>query len=182
MFEAALKTAIKRLNRAKKSGLLDNFCLIGGLAVSGWSQPRATMDIDFLAQIPHGAHEQLATALSGIYRRGDISDALMGTISFVQRAGKISVPIQLIELPPSWEREVVSGVVTRSIGGIKVPLINWQELVLIKLYAGGPLDLEDARNILTSVGPSKAEYARLVERAAALRVSRKLSKVMNDER
>lgn len=180
MLESALKAAVKRLHGAKKSGLLDNFCLIGGLAVSGWSQPRATMDIDFLVQIPRGAHEQLATAVSGVYRRGDISDALMGTISFIQKAGRTPVPIQLIELPPSWEREVVAGIITRSIGGVKVPLINWRELVLIKLYAGGPLDLEDARSILANVKPSKSEYTRLMERATALRVSRKLAKVFRE--
>lgn len=52
-----------------------------------------------------------------------------------------------------------------------VPVVNWQALVLLKLYAGGPVDLQDARDIVAIRQPSPTELADLAAQAEALGVA-----------
>jgi len=78
------------------------------------------------------------------------------------------VPVQLIVLPQKWTELVFRGVETLSVLDCLVPVVNWQALVLLKLYAGGPTDLQDARNIVAVRQPSPAERKALVAQAEAL--------------
>ena len=43
-----LNQALDLLAALRTDGRIDGFALIGGLAVSAWSPPRATMDVDLL--------------------------------------------------------------------------------------------------------------------------------------
>jgi len=50
--------------------------------------------------------------------------------------------------------------------------------VLLKLYAGGVRDLEDVKSVLATQRPTAAELAQLRGAAQALRVSKKLEKLL----
>lgn len=47
-------------------------------------------------------------------------------------------------------------------------MVNWQALVLLKLYAGRPVDLQDALDIVTVRQPSAVERESLATQAEAL--------------
>jgi hypothetical protein len=51
-----------------------------------------------------------------------------------------------------------------------VPVVTWESLVLLKIYAGGPQDLLDARQILKVRQPSETELARISNLAERLRI------------
>lgn len=179
MFEKALKAALKKLRSAQQKGLLTDFVLIGGLAVSRWATPRATNDIDFAIQLDEADPQELADYLEGNYIRGALNDPLLGSISFQTKvAADNDVPVQLLQFPPAWEKAAFAHAAEQRLDQLKIPMIDWRSLVLLKLYAGSPLDLEDARRILEATRPSKAELVELKKRATALRVSRKLGRVL----
>jgi hypothetical protein len=46
--------------------------------------------------------------------------------------------------------------------------VTWESLVLLKIYAGGPQDLLDARQILKVRQPSETELARIFNLAERL--------------
>ena len=178
MFEQVLKSALRRLTSAKKQGLLDDFGLIGGLAVSRWSVPRATLDIDFIVRLEADNRDAVAKLLSGKLRRGDINDPLVCSILYEERARGGSVPVQLLQLPPSWETLAFEDMAQEKMGKVSIPIVGWRALLLLKLYAGGPLDLQDAKNILLACEPSERDLTYLKGKAAALRVSRRLVRVL----
>lgn len=178
MFENSIKVAIARLHDAKEKRLLADFTLIGGFAVSRWSIPRATTDIDFAIVAEDERLPELAAYLQGELRKGDVRDPLLASITYTENDENGPIPIKLLQFPLSWEREIFTDIERQAFAGVELPIIGWISLVLIKLYAGGALDLQDARNILRINSPTKREKAELQKRASSLRVSKKLEKIL----
>ena len=178
MFEAALKQAIAKFEQAKESGLLENFALIGGLAVSRWSKPRATVDIDLAIALGNSQLEELADFFEGEFRKGDIRDPLQGSITFQITSESGAIPVQALQFPKSWEEVAFHDVDSQTLEGVNLPIVDWKALVLLKLYAGSALDLQDAENILATVSPKKSDLEHLKNKAQTLRVSRKLEKIL----
>jgi hypothetical protein len=52
--------------------------------------------------------------------------------------------------------------------------VNWQALVLMKLYAGGPIDLQDARNIVAVRNPGTEDRKRLIVQADGLGIGQEV--------
>ena len=46
--------------------------------------------------------------------------------------------------------------------GCSVPVVNWKALVLLKLFAGGPIDLLDAHNIVAVRKPGVSDRNELI--------------------
>ena len=74
-----LDTVIKLLSDLRDTGFVSGFTLIGGLAVSAWSTPRATRDIDMLMLVDTDKLQQIVTAfcaagLQAELRCGDYDD------------------------------------------------------------------------------------------------------------
>lgn len=69
---------------------------------------------------------------------------------------------------------VFNEVETLHVIGCSVPVVNWQALVLLKLYAGGPVDWQDARNIVAVRKPSAAHRNELTAKADALGLAQEI--------
>lgn len=108
---------------------------------------RATVDID-LAVVLGADPVSLAAHLQAIYHPGDHDDPLQGVFRMDLTVGETCVPVQLIVLRPQWTEVVFRDIKTVSLLDCPVPVVNWPALVLLKLYAGGPVGLQDARDIL----------------------------------
>ena len=59
----------------------------------------------------------------------------------------------------AWQRKIVER--AASIGETEIPIVRAADLILLKLYAGGPQDAWDVEQLLT--GPSREELIREVE-------------------
>lgn len=171
MFEEALATIISRLEAALAQRLLRAYALIGGFAVAAWGVPRATQDIDFAVAIGTKNAEELALFLNGRYEAGGPDDPLRGVIRTTVPAGSLSVPVQLIVLPDAFIETVFQQVTTLSFMDRTVPVVGWERLVILKLYAGGPQDLLDARQILHVRRPSPDELRQIAAMAGTLGLS-----------
>lgn len=178
VFEAIVKKTVKSLYRAQKEGLLKDFALIGAFAVARWGIPRATGDLDFIITIDESNRASFANALGAIYRKGSVRDPLAAVFELSVPAARGAVQVQLIQFPPSWEKAVFADIHIEKLDGIKIPIVGWQALVLLKLYAGGPTDLNDAVSVLKTTAPNKSDIEKLKTKAQGLRVSKKLEKLL----
>jgi len=168
VFSQALADIIQRLDQARSQKLVQSYVLVGGFAVSAWGTPRATHDIDLAVALGAADPARLATHLQASYQPGDPDDPLRGVFSVALSTGEQTVPIQLIVFQPRWAEIVFKRVEMVSILKCQVPVVHWQALVLLKLYAGGPVDLQDARDIIAVRQPSPAERKDLAVQAQAL--------------
>ncbi len=178
MFQKALEHAITRLRNAQKDRLLERFALIDGFAVSRWSIPRATSDIDFVIQLGDSTEEKLASALHGTIIKGSPRDPLLSCVTFEEHDDHGNIPVQLVRFPSAWEKIAFQNVSEDEIDGFIMPFVDWKALVLLKLYAGAAHDLADAQSILETVQPKPQELNYLKKNAASLRVSKRLERLI----
>jgi hypothetical protein len=157
VFAQALTKIVRRLDDARTHHLLDRYALIGGFAVAAWGVPRATHDLDFALALGESDPAALSRHLDARFQPGDADDPLRGVFQATVTSEGVSIPIQLIMLPAAWNAIIFRGVEALSVLGCTVPVVSWQSLMLLKLYAGGPQDLLDARQILAVRQPTHAE-------------------------
>jgi len=168
VFSEILSQVVTRLEHARKTGALQAYALIGGFAVSAWGVSRATQDIDLAVALGTTHPQALASCLNATYEAGDADDPLEGVFHFAIESKGQEVPVQLIVLRPKWAEVAFAGIETLKVLDSAVPVVNWQSLVLMKLYAGGPIDLQDARNIVVVRNPDAEERTRLIAQADSL--------------
>jgi predicted nucleotidyltransferase len=144
---------------AQVSGLLVgrgiHHAVIGAAALAAHGVARATVDLDLLATDPACLDEQAWEDLRSIgvaveIRRGDEVDPLAGVVRVVL---KDEPPIDLIVGKRSWQHEVLGRATPIRIGDAEVPMVRAADLILLKLYAGGPQDAWDIDQLL-DVDPS----------------------------
>lgn len=139
--------------------------LVGGLAVAAWGAPRATEDIDLLADA--GPSPELDAALRAArfepeWRRGDPDDPVPLLLRLRSAAGP---EIDVICATRPWEREMLNrSIRVRMPGGVEAPVIALEDLIVLKLMAGGPGDLADVADLLERAGPLPELDTRAAER------------------
>lgn len=168
MFSKALNHIIDRLAQAKKARLIHSYALIGGFAVSAWGVARATQDIDLAVALGPSPPQALATHLGAAYESGGVDDPLRGVFRLSLNCEGQEVPVQLIVLPSTLTAIAFNHIETLLVHGCSVPVVNWQALVLLKLYARGPGNLQDARSIVAVRKPSVTRREDLIAQADAL--------------
>ena len=125
------------------------YALMGGLAVAAWGAPRATEDIDLLADV--GPSSEL--------------DASLRATGF---------DVDVVCATRAWEREMLArSIRLRLPQGFEIPVLAVEDLIVLKLIAGGPGDLADVADLLGRLGP----MPELERRAAARGVSDLLRRV-----
>jgi hypothetical protein len=179
VFAQALTEIVRRLDEAKGRRLLDRYALIGGFAVAAWGVPRATHDLDFALALGAADPAALSRNLSAEFKPGDVEDPLRGVFQTTMTIEGVSIPIQLIVLPAVWNAIIFRGIETLPVFGCTVPVVSWQSLILLKLYAGGPQDLLDAQQILAVRQPSPAETQAVSALADAVGLSAAWQALLN---
>ena len=164
------------------------FALIGGLAMSAWGVVRATEDIDLLA-------DNTPSPLSKLTLRDSVKKFLEDRGCKVEwRVGDVDDPIPLllrITLPRAahnltadvlwahkrWQREALGRIIKLRVSRMEVYVLHPEDLILMKLEAGGPRDLLDIEEMLFKA-PSELNLRRLKRKAAQLRLGTELSKCL----
>lgn len=152
LLDAALHNALEVLHDLTVKRLIERFALIGGLAVSTLGIPRATEDIDFLLALPQDdatAPRRLTDALtqgghSADLRRGDPEDPIQAPITTAVKG----VAVDLLVAAHGFERDAVGRAITIRFEGKRLPVVAPEDLIILKLKAGGPRDLADVHDLL----------------------------------
>jgi hypothetical protein len=144
--------------------------LIGAHAMAARGYPRFTVDIDILTVDGRVLDRPTWTELERTgavveRRRGDPDDPLGGVVR-IQRAGVPDVDVVLGKW--QWEADVIDRAEPMSFGDVPVRVPRLADLILLKLAAGGSLDLHDAAVLLT-LGDRDALAREIEERLPDVR-------------
>lgn len=175
MFEDALEKISERLDRATQDGLLRAYGLIGGFATAVHGVPRSTEDIDFVVIPAANSSSPLADALGAEFRPGGTDDPLRGVFHVSIQTRDVPVPIQLIILPARWNDVIIKGLYPFQVLGVRIPVVSWEALVLLKLYGGAPQDLLDVAAIIQVQHPSPDAWSELSALARSVGISEALT-------
>jgi hypothetical protein len=142
------------------------FAVVGAVAMAVHGVSRSTRDLDLLAL----SQECLETSFWESVRRegtdvrirkGDRDDPLAGVVRF---GGPGESPLDLVVGKSPWQAGILRRARLARIEGADVPVAAAADLILLKLYAGGPQDAWDIEQLLE--GPDRA--ALIAEVGAAL--------------
>lgn len=178
-----LEEFAKLLNKAKEKGELEGYVLIGGLAVSARARPRGTKDIDFLVKADKSFFTKTVPGLAAkkgytckLYK-GDILDPVNGLVRIFDEDKN-----EFIDIIPvfwRWHEDVVNNAEEIDISkGISIPIARIEDLIVLKLKAGGPQDMLDVNELIEVSKKTKIDVERLKELAKKARVDKKLSRLM----
>lgn len=125
--------------------------VFGAQAAVIWGRPRLTADVDVTALVPDGVLDALLgdLARSGFVLR--ISDAE----EFVRRTRVLPfvhagshVPVDLVLAGPGLEEVFLQRARRVDLGGTAIPVISPEDLVVTKILAGRPKDIDDVQSVL----------------------------------
>jgi len=141
--------------------------MIGAAAMAVHGVTRSTRDLDLFTT----AHECLAdgfwdelraVGIEACVRRGDADDPLAGVVRFTRG---VEHPVDLVVGKSAWQAAVVAVARNARIEGVDVPVVSRIDLILLKLYAGGPQDAWDVEQLLA--GPERDALTARVEAGLA---------------
>ncbi len=133
----------------------EGWYLFGAQAVIIWGSPRMTADVDVTVKLREENPMFLVNGLA----EGGFRVRVARVEEFVQRTRVIpfvhepsGIPVDVVIAGPGPEEEFLRRAANVEIGGILVPVISPEDLVITKILAGRPKDLEDARSVIRSRG------------------------------
>ena len=146
MFERLLERLAGSLDRHKIP-----YMVIGGQAVLVYGEPRLTRDID----VTVGVDANRTDAMLAVARELGLDVRVEHPAEFVRDTMVLpcedvtsGIPIDFIFSRSTYEVEALTRVRSVTVGSGKVAFASLEDLIIHKLIAGRPRDLEDVRTIL----------------------------------
>jgi len=144
--ESTLARTIDELNAASIP-----YMLIGGLALSAWGLPRATLDIDLTLWVPSDGLDQVCDSLCSRYRpRVADPRAFVGKTRVLPVTTNAGVRIDFLFAAFPFEKEMVERAPLRQLGDVAVRVATLEDLILLKLPSSRVRDRDDVRLILNA--------------------------------
>jgi hypothetical protein len=129
--------------------------LFGAQAVTLFGVPRLSADVDVTLKLEGDAPAELIEAMraAGFTPRIDDPEFVRRTrvLPFVHEA--TGMPLDVVLAGSGLEDEFLDRARIVDLGGVEVPVISPEDLVIAKVLAGRPKDAEDARGVLRAQGP-----------------------------
>ena len=123
------------------AGWGDRWYLFGAQAVILWGKPRLTADVDITVRL----EPENVKGFCADMERAGFQLRVRDPESFIARTRVLPFLHQPTQLPLDI---VLAGPGLEDIEGVSVPVIAPEDLVAIKILAGRPKDIEDARSVL----------------------------------
>lgn len=127
------------------------YALIGAHAMAARGYPRFTVDVDLLtiddrvlSPVTWAGLEREGAAVDA--RRGDADDPLGGVVHVLLPDG---TDVDVVLAKWDWEAQVIDRADLMTIAGVRIRVPRTGDLILLKLAAGGYLDLRDAAALLS---------------------------------
>ena len=143
--------------------------VIGALALAAHGVVRASEDLDLLvldrSVLNRSFWESWESSAQIEIRRGDPDDPLAGVVR-LREDGEI---VDLVVGREPWMPALLERRIEVQLGPRRLPVVSRADLVLLKLFAGGPQDLLDVELLLAAhPGDLKVEVERLLKGRSAL--------------
>ena len=137
--------------------------LIGASALTIHGVNRSTLDVDLFtvdrACLDPRTWDALSSEGVGVeVRKGDLDDPLAGVVRFELDP---ELPLDVVVGKHLWQRRAIERAKAAIFMDLEVPVLRGADLILLKLYAGGPQDAWDIQQLL--MGPERASLIEEVE-------------------
>ncbi len=128
-----------------------DYAIIGGYAVAAWGDVRATRDIDFLCSVKD--LDRLKAALKAAafgfeHRKGDFDDPISDVIRIAGGSEEAPYEIDILAGIKGASPGLMARSRTVRIENLELKIAGPEDMIVLKLLGGSPLDIEDARGIL----------------------------------
>jgi len=126
------------------------FCLIGGLALQRWGEPRETIDIDVTLLTGFGTEQSFVERILAWYepRVADPVDfALENRVLLVQAPSGVGIDIALGGMPFE-ESAVARSTLYEFAPDIRLPTASAEDLIVMKAFASRPKDWVDLEGMV----------------------------------
>jgi len=152
----------------------DRCVLVGALAVAVHGYPRATDDVDLLTSLDLREAQKLLNSrgIETVLKRGDVLEGDFSCVQGTLEGVRFDILPEIVAL--QWDH-----VLSLSLGGTVLRVVDLDGLLRLKLRAGGPQDLMDVAHLILQ-HPDRIAAAR--EAARAYRLEDKLDAWLNDPR
>lgn len=150
------------------------FMLVGAAALAVRGVTRGSHDIDFMTTdsiaLTQEWELEIPEPMSFELFRGDYDDPLQGTVRFSREGAS---PVDLVVAKWTWQRDVIDRSEPFELGSFRTTVPRTEDLVLLKIEAGSPLDHRDAEQLIAIHGEGIIEAVdrRMPELPAGLRKS-----------
>ncbi len=145
------------------------FCVIGGIAVQWWGEPRLTRDIDISLLTGFGAEAAPVDLLLSAYApriAGARQFALANRVLLLRSPSGAGIDVSLAALP--YEELAISRAsLAELMPGLPLRLCSPEDLIVMKLFAGRETDLRDARSVAVRQG-ERLDWAYVEAQLAGL--------------
>ena len=166
------------------------FALIGGLSVAAWGVVRATQDIDFLAdsepspisdlKLRNGLKSYLERRHCRVeWRVGDYDDPVPLLLRIILPRSYDGLGADVLWAHKRWQRDALARSITVKLARRQVQVLHPEDLILLKLEAGGSQDLADIEGLLADP-PIELNLDRLKGAATRLRLGKVLGKCLRE--
>ena len=158
MFEDLLARIARELKRADIA-----YMIIGGQAVLLYGTPRMTKDIDITLGVDIGRLESILPALTAMGLEiipEDFWSFAEKTSVLPTRDNGSGIRVDFIFSFTPYERQAISRGKAVSLSGTTVMFASAEDVIIHKIFAGRPRDLEDVRSILLKSPDLDRTYVR----------------------
>lgn len=139
-------------------------CLIGGLVVSRWGEPRATQDVDATVLVGFGEERAVLDVLLKTFSSRDADPrqrAERDRLALVTASNGVQMDISFAAFP--FEIEVLDRATEwQAASGVRLRTCSAEDLVLYKLVAHRAVDIHDVQMIVSRQG-AKLDFVRIRE-------------------
>lgn len=155
MFERLLKRLARGLNQA---GL--QYMVIGGQAVLLYGEPRLTKDIDITigADLNRLSEVRHFVETLGLRLLADPETFTRQTMVLPCQEPESGIRVDFIFSFTPYEQQALARVKTVKVGDTEVCFASLEDLVVHKMIAGRPRDLEDVTNVLRKNSSADLSY------------------------
>ncbi len=137
------------------------YMVIGGFASLQWGRPRLTEDLDFAILLEEPAWPEFVHRLGKRYRLmapSPLEFARQTRVIPISTSGDVRADLVFAGIP--YEEAAIRRAVEVEVAGIGVRFCTAEDLIVYKLVAGRPRDLDDVEGVILRVG-SKLDRAYL---------------------
>lgn len=126
--------------------------VFGAQALNVYGMPRMTADIDVTIEPPAKISELIDNLTrAGFKMRVDDPYEFAEMSAVIPVVSPHGFPVDVVVGHSGLERQILSRARLHTVGDVEIPVATPEDLVISKLLAGRPKDLEDVRNLKSSV-------------------------------
>ncbi|MCI0652648.1 MAG: nucleotidyltransferase [Planctomycetes bacterium] len=138
------------------------YMVIGGQAVLVHGEARLTRDIDITVGLETSRIQELLRSISGLGLRSLVDAEVFARDTMVLPCEDLEsrIRVDFVFATSKYEREALARAISKDIGNTKVRFATAEDLVVHKIVAGRPRDLDDARSIVLKQATLDRKFVR----------------------